>query len=220
MENVRRSVPTYVLIAALMAASCARSGFTLAQASVDDGGARAALQAKLDATRQCAEALSGYDPPAYDLEASLASVAALRAAGLIEPAPDEAGRRAYRPTELGRRSFVYRPTPGAPGRRFVTLCYGRRHVGRVWLRSHGKTDPLPYLNYTYHVDEAPEWTRRPAIRAAFPFLSKVYGREWTDDDSSIFFDKGRWTFDELDTRILGMSAENSFTDLGNVGHGS
>lgn len=212
-------LPAATLALSLSAVACTGGPFVQAQRSIDDGSARAALQAQLDAKRQCAPVLDSVDPPLEDLDASRPPIRALLSAGLVQPSRASNGRRTFSPTPLGRADFVYETTSGARGQRLVTLCYGRRRVDRVWLRPHDRTDPLPFTSYTYRVDRSSAWAAHQDFRAAFPFLAEAFSRESTDNDSVFFFDDGRWKFDDLDERILGMSAQNSFLISERHSHG-
>lgn len=150
----------------------------LAQGAVDDGSAAKAVSAQLAKQRACAPLLGGIEPfESYRDPATLPSVQALLAAGLIEPVPE--GERPE-----GVRGPVFRTTRAAAPylsvrtlgeRRVVELCYGRPKLGWVYLETDGSVNPLPVMRFNYTIGDRPAWVDRADIRAAFPFLNDLTG---------------------------------------------
>ncbi|PXA99253.1 hypothetical protein DMC47_04265 [Nostoc sp. 3335mG] len=155
-----------------------RDPIRLAQGAVDDGSAAKLLSAQLAKQRACAPLLDGVEPfESYRDPATLPSVQALLAAGLIEPVP--AGERPE-----GVRNPLFRTTRAAApylsfrkagDRRFVELCYGRPKLGWVYLETDGSTHPSPMMRFKYFIGDRPAWADRADMRAAFPFLNELTG---------------------------------------------
>ncbi|MCR6477259.1 hypothetical protein NU688_13950 [Variovorax sp. ZS18.2.2] len=135
--------------------------------------ALASLRQQIDAVRVCAPLLSGTWPIEFSAD-SLATppVDALVSAGIVRrvPLPNPGGERPRVRIDLvqetGGDARLYRLRPEAPPN--PQLCFGRRQVTTMQHEAMGKRSGL--LHYAYRVADAPAWTARPDIRAAFPFM--------------------------------------------------
>ncbi len=181
MLGVARRVGFVVLVAlALVGAWSITQWYSdpirLAHVAVDDGSAAMAVSAHLSKQRACAPLLGGIEPfESYRDPATLPSVQALLAAGLIEPVPTGEQPK-------GVRNPVFRTTRAAAPylsvrtlgeRRVVELCYGRPKLGWVYLETDGSVNPLPVMRFNYTIGDRPAWVDRADIRAAFPFLNDL-----------------------------------------------
>ncbi|KTW09915.1 hypothetical protein [Sphingomonas sanguinis] len=155
-------------VAALVLLAACSEGKSQPQA--EGGDALAQLRAQLDGQRQCAPLLSGTTPIEFSADAlSGPKVDALVAAGLVRrvplPATGDRPRMRIEPTSEGSRDiWLRRLDPTSPAE--PLLCYGRKQV--VAVHPEGKDT----LRYDYRVGQAPAWTGRTDIRAAFPFLAR------------------------------------------------
>lgn len=139
---------------------------------VDDGTALAQVRTQVDGHTQCAPLIAGTWP--IELGGDLLrtdSVQALVAVGLIRLTPGDAGRTRVVPTALGQRSMRL------VGGHLPMLCFGRMRVTRV--EAAGDRNGSGHVTYRYRLTGMPAWTRRPDIRAVFPFLAAMSGRELT-----------------------------------------
>ena len=180
-----------VVVLAFAAAGCKPDVRSAAQGSVARGEAQRAVQAMLDATPQCADLFSGDDPirvrPGWQ---GRPGVRALVAAGLITPGPPASpSGRIYEATATGRA--VIRRLELGQGMDRSELCYAHRKVTKVWLKASGATNRLPQLGYTYVLVDAPAWTRRADVQAAFPFLQRALAGTYAPDDFIWYADQ-RW----------------------------
>lgn len=180
-RGVARRVGLVVLVALAMVGAWSiyewyRDPIRLAQGAVDDGSAAKAVSAQLAKQRACAPLLGGIEPfESYRDPATLPSVQALLAAGLIERVPagelaKDASDPAFRPT---RAAAPFLSVRQVGGRRFVELCYGRPKLGWVYLETDGSIHPRPMMRFKYIIGDRPAWADRADMRAAFPFLNEL-----------------------------------------------
>jgi hypothetical protein len=156
----------------------------------DETSRLAELRSQLDGAPVCALLIA----PEWPIEASMSAldqpgVDALIAAGLIrrEPVVDRANvtpQARITMTAAGRQSLrLYRmsasssPTP--------QLCFGKKQVTAI---ARGDDGPV---RYRYRVIDAPDWTWRSDIRAAFPFVSHMLDQE-QQAEVGVLEKDGRW----------------------------
>lgn len=175
----------------LLLAACGPGARKVEPSAAD---ALAQIREQVDGQRQCAPLLSGTAPIEFSADALAGPrVDALVAAGLVRrmPLPDRGDRPRLRiePTEAGARDIWMRRLDPS-GRAEPFLCYGRKQVVAVRRerRDIGSDagDPMTgdVLRYDYRVVEAPGWTARPDIRAAFPFLPRELERVRTAEQAA------------------------------------
>jgi hypothetical protein len=161
---------TLGLVVPVLLAACSEG---MSQPKAEAGEALAQVRAQVEGQRQCAPLLSGTSPIEFSADALAgARVDALVAAGLVRriplPATGDRPRVRVEPTAEGSRDiWLRRLDPASPAE--PLLCYGRKQV--VAVHPEGKDR----LRYDYRIVQAPAWTRRPDIRAAFPFLPRALG---------------------------------------------
>ncbi|WP_404336615.1 hypothetical protein AB2M62_19795 [Sphingomonas sp. MMS12-HWE2-04] len=185
------------LIAALVLAGCGRDPFAAAQRAIDDGSARAAIQAQLDGERQCATLLQGLLPLEIHVAKGAAAppgVAALTELGLIRAAGESEGRQVYEPTALAKPALKMRDigmdkTP-------VELCYGRRVLTGLAMKPKNlASDAIPQLTYRFRIVDAPGWARDPRVTRSFAGMREALGREHVSRDLVMYRD-GKWAIGE------------------------
>lgn len=187
------------LIAALTLAGCGHDPFAEAQRAIDDGSARAAIQAQLDGYRQCATLLNGFLPldiHADPGEAPMPGVAALTELGLIRATGTPEGKQAirYEPTALARPLLEVRDI-GAD-RKPVALCYGRRVVTGLTMKPRRlPSDATPQLVYRFRLVDAPAWARDPRVTRSFPGMPEALKNEHVSRDL-VMFREGKWGIGE------------------------
>lgn len=210
-------VPAAVLTVAVTVSACTPDPRALAERSIRDGSAKAALQAYFNDHPQCASVLSSTVPLGLNSESEADASpgeAALFEAGLLQerPKPEltltDASPLADRmlanyarfaePTPQASRWFRVDRTGAVPE---LSLCYGRREVTRVWTvlgdDLHG-----PTLHYAFRLVDVAPWTARPEIRRAFPFLDRVIGQELTGGEQLIVLDGDRWRLSYMYPHIV------------------
>ncbi|PSJ39031.1 hypothetical protein [Allosphingosinicella deserti] len=166
--------------AKLSGAALAGAGLLAMLAACDGSRAQtsglADLRAQIDGSRVCALLIG----PQWPIEGSAAMLAqpgvdALVAAGLVrrDPVNDRANvtpQARIAVTPLGERDLrLFRlsaDSPPAP-----QLCLGKKQVTAIERNGDGP------VRYRYRIVEAPDWTRRPDIRAAYPFVARLLDRE-------------------------------------------
>ncbi len=143
---------------------------------VDDGAALARLKQVMDGTRICGTLVSATWPIEFSADAlALPSIDALVSAGIVVRSPvtvPDGERKRVRliPTAAGRNDVLLSRVQddGAPQPK---LCFGRKRIEAVTMEPGDAGDRQ--LRYTYRIVDAPAWTGRPDIRAAFPFLVRL-----------------------------------------------
>lgn len=193
----------------LAMAGCTADPHRDAARTLAAGRALAQVQAALDREPQCLPLLSDIIPlHLLHADPPYPGVAALTAAGLIEPDSSRAARSTgeapYRLTEAGHRSSSTRQIGNHSS---VSLCFGRRRATRVWLAPReGETDRSPRLHYAYRLVERPGWTHRADVRSAFPWLDAAFAREHRSPDL-ILWEDDHWRLTTIDPYIRGISAD-------------
>jgi hypothetical protein len=142
----------------------------------------AEMRAAVDGVRRCADLLLGFLP----LEASTdmysgPRVDALVAAGLVRSVPVDTGgdrpRTRIEVTPAGMAHVLINRAPET-SLQHIQLCYGRSQIVSVRRElkdvgaESGPAKNEHVLSYDYKIVQAPEWTKRADIRAAFPFMAQ------------------------------------------------
>lgn len=188
MTGMRRGAVMLGLAAVTAVAGC--RGAPTAQSPE----AVAGLRRSIDGVRVCAPLLSASWPIAFSTD-SLATpgVDALVAAGLVRRVslPDPAGdnaRTRIAITATGLRDVrLHRLSPESPPQ--PQLCFGRKQVTTLHQASTG--DRSGTVDYAYRIIDAPRWTTRADIRAAFPFMVDMLKGELHAQDGTML-SSGRW----------------------------
>ena len=175
--------------------------------------ALASLRQQLDGFRICAPLISGSWPIEFSAD-SLATpgVDALVKAGIVRrvPLPNPLGERPRVRIEIvqeeGGDARLYRFRPEVPP--MPQLCYGRMQVTTMQHEATGERSGL--LHYAYRVVDAPAWTARPDIRAAFPFMSTMLDREQRAQGGTTLAADGAW-------RLAGGPETHDMGEMGNKG---
>jgi hypothetical protein len=157
--------------------------------------ALAGLRQQIDSVRVCAPLLSGSWPIEFSAD-SLATprVDALVSAGIVRrvPLPNPGGERPRVRIEIvqetGGDARLYRLRPEAPP--MPQLCFGRRQVTTMQHEATAKRDGS--LHYAYRVVDAPAWTARTDIRAAFPFMATMLDSEQQASGATDLQADGTW----------------------------
>lgn len=154
----------------------------------------AGLRRSIEGVRVCAPLLSASWPIVFSTE-SLATPAvdALAATGLVrrvslpDPAGDNARTRIAITTAGLRDARLHRLSPESPPQ--PQLCFGRKQV--TTLRHASTGDRSGTVDYAYRIVDAPRWTTRADIRAAFPFMVDMLKSELRAQDGTVL-SNGRW----------------------------
>jgi hypothetical protein len=185
--------------------------------SADAGGAtagsetpRAQLARQVDGVSACATLVAASGPLEFseNLMAS-ASIEALVAAGLIarEPLSGDDGRPRVRIVAGPNGKADVRLATGEDGAASPALCFGTRRLASVRTESDGAGGER--MRYSYQIVDAPDWTRDPAIRSAFPFMVRLLDGTH-EADAAAFKTDGQW-------RIPGDPRAGTMADIGNKG---
>lgn len=160
---------------AAMMASTSSCGPTQA-VPFDDKDALLQLKRAMDGTRVCGTLVSATWPIEFAADAlALPSIDALVSAGIVARSPvavpaSERERVRLLPTATGQNDVLLsRLQDDAPPQ--PKLCFGSRRIDAVRMERDGAGDWQ--LRYSYRIVDAPAWTGRPDIRAAFPFLDRL-----------------------------------------------
>jgi hypothetical protein len=166
------------------------------------------LRAQLEGSRVCAALIS----PTWPIEGSADFLAkpgidALIAAGLVEREPVEdpshvTPRARISMTKAGEPYLrLYKIGPDAPPE--PQLCFGKKHVTAITREDGGP------VQYRYRIVDAPAWTKREDMRAAFPFLTRRLDKE-QQATIGTFESNGRW-------QIAGGVDQANLAEIGNKG---
>lgn len=163
------------LVVMTVMASTAACGRTQA-GPVDDKDALAQLKQAMDGTRICGTLVSATWPIEFSADAlALPSIDALVSAGIVVRSPiavpaGERERVRLLPTAAGRKDVLLSSLEGGSPPQ-PKLCFGRKRIEAVLKEPGGQGDRQ--LRYRYRIVDAPPWTGRPDVRAAFPFLARL-----------------------------------------------
>jgi hypothetical protein len=166
------------------------------------------LRKQLEGSPVCAMLIA----PAWPIEQSAdflsrPGVNALIAAGLVnrEPVEDRSKptpRARITMTKAGERYLHLDKSSGdAPPEPY--LCFGKKRVTAI---THEGDTPV---HYRYRIVDAPAWTKREDIRAAFPFVSRLLDHEQEADVGAVEKD-GHW-------QIAGGASQANLAEIGNKG---
>lgn len=176
--------------------------------------ALASLRQQLETVRVCAPLLSGSLPIEFSADAlATPGVDALVGAGIVRrvPLPNPLNERRRVRIEIvqetGGDARLYRIGPDSPPQ--PQLCFGRKQVTTMQHEATGKRSGA--LHYAYRVVDAPAWTARPDIRAAFPFMAAMLEGDNKAEGPTDLGADGAW-------RLLGNPETNSLeSDVKNKG---
>jgi hypothetical protein len=159
----------------------------------------ATIRARVDNVRRCATLLDGNWPlEVFANELNGQRVTALVAAGLVRrvaiknPRPGMQTARIDL-TPLGQANVVIDRSIGKAG--YARLCYGQQRLISVYEKKiiyHNDEKDLPdayelkrkTLFYDYRIVNAPAWTARADIRAAFPFIVRELEQVYSVPESA------------------------------------
>lgn len=166
-----------------------------AENSAQSPAALAGLRAQIDSVRVCAPLLSGSWPIEFSADAlATPPVDALVNASIVRrlPLPNPGGERPRVRIEFvqetGGDARLYRFKPEVPPT--PQLCFGRRQVTTMQHETTSKRDGS--LRYAYRVVDAPAWTTRQDIRAAFPFMVTMLDGEHQTSAATGLQADGSW----------------------------
>lgn len=185
---------------------------TLALAACSAGAGSAALtedlRAQLDGSKVCAMLIA----PQWPIEQSAELLArpgidALIAADLVhrEAIEDRANatpRARVSVTETGK-PFLQLDTTANNSSAVPYLCFGERQVTAIARGEDG------VVRYRYRIVDAPAWTERRDMRAAFPFLARLIDQEQQAEVGAVL-ENGHW-------RVALGVAQATAAELGNTG---
>lgn len=166
------------------------------------------LRAQLEGSPVCAMLIGQTWP--IEESADLLSqpgVEALIAAGLVkrEPVQDRSNvtpRARISITSADERHLRLYSTsadsPPAP-----QLCFGKKQVTAITREGDGP------VRYRYQIVDAPAWTKREDMRAAFPFLSRLLDQE-QQAEVGVVEREGRW-------QVAGGVDQANLAEIGNTG---
>lgn len=193
-----------------MASAATLASLALAACGAGDGSAALAgdLRTQLDGSKVCAMLISPQWP--IELNAELLAdpgVNALIAADLVRREPIEEGvnaspRARISITEAGK-PFLQLDSMGSGSATVPYLCFGERQVTAIARGEDG------VVRYRYRIVDAPAWTRRSDMRAAFPFLARLIDQE-QQAELGVILENGHWRF------ALGVEQATA-AELGNSG---
>lgn len=145
-------------------------------AAIDEKDALAQLKQVMDGTRICGTLVSATWPIEFSASAlALPGIDALVSAGIVVRSPvavpaGERERVRLVPTATGKDDVLLSRLQNADPTQ-PKLCFGKKRIEAV--RMEPDDTGGRQLRYTYRIVDAPGWTGRPDIRAAFPFLDRL-----------------------------------------------
>lgn len=200
-------VVAFPTLVALLSAGCSADVGRAA-----DGGEtpRAQLARQVDGVRACATLVAASGPLEFS-ESLMASpsIEALVAAGLIarEPVSGDGGRPRVRIVAGPNGKADVSLATGEAEADSPALCFGTRRLTSVRTESDGAGGQR--MRYSYHIVDAPGWTRDPMIRRAFPFMVRLLDGNH-EAAAAAFEADGQW-------RIPGDRRIGTMADVGNKG---
>ncbi len=208
--NAGLAVALPALMALLSAGCSADAGGTVAGGDTP----RAQLARQVDGVRACATLVAASGPLEFS-ESLMASpsVEALVAAGLIarEPLSGDDGRPRVRIVAGPNGKADVRLATGEDDAASPALCFGTRRLASVRIESDGAGGER--MRYSYHIVDAPGWTRDPAIQRAFPFMVRLLAG--TQKADAVAFETDGWWRIPGDPRAEAMAG--TMADIGNKG---